>query len=278
MAKLEGVKVMDMVNGEVTRVEYGGEVYEKVDGPAQKGDLMRPNGKHVESHIKHYAFYYVIDTDGYSADVIDDAGKRNGLSHKMYDAFRKISVQPSLADRVTAVEAKLNVLSSRVDKLEGKTDEAISTSLNKKERPTVGDFVKVIQNGIDLAKIGDYAKIVENDKSDIPFKCEDLNGSYAGWFREDEVEKVTDENELKFLRIGRKPGEFKVGDIVRTISYDGGHPKGTIGEISELRGDSKYVKAIYKSNGSTDQNASIIDYAHKDVELIAPVEARVDRQ
>src|SRR5690625_2049501 len=38
MARLEGVKTLDMVNGEITKVEYNGEVYEKVDTP-KKGDI-----------------------------------------------------------------------------------------------------------------------------------------------------------------------------------------------------------------------------------------------
>src|SRR5690625_4469749 len=38
MAKLDGVKTLDMVNGEITKVEYNGEVYEKVGTP-KKGDI-----------------------------------------------------------------------------------------------------------------------------------------------------------------------------------------------------------------------------------------------
>src|SRR5690625_3715704 len=38
MARLEGVKTLDMVNGEITKVEYNGEVYEKVATP-KKGDI-----------------------------------------------------------------------------------------------------------------------------------------------------------------------------------------------------------------------------------------------
>jgi len=44
MAKLEGVKVLDMKDGEVTKIEYEGEVYTKIDGVERKpkpGDKIR---------------------------------------------------------------------------------------------------------------------------------------------------------------------------------------------------------------------------------------------
>jgi hypothetical protein len=262
MAKLEGVKVLDMKYGEILRVEYDGEIYEKVDGPAQKGDLIYVTTSNFIDATKN-AFYKCagVDSDGNAkfSDDIDDIVVHHSSGYKI---FRKVATQPSLADRVAALEA-------RVDKLEGKTDEAISASLNKTERPTVGDFVKVIQNGIHHAEIGDYAKIVENDKSDIPFKCEDLNGWNVGWFREDEVEKVTDENALKFLRIGRKPSEFKVGDIVRGPE---GNSAVDIFEIIEIREGSAYPIRFINRNGVND---GFNLYA--DLTLIAPVEARVDR-
>lgn len=40
MAKLEGVKTLDMVNGEITKVAYNGAEYERVEGDAQEGDLV----------------------------------------------------------------------------------------------------------------------------------------------------------------------------------------------------------------------------------------------
>jgi len=40
MAKLNGVKTLDMVNGEITKVEYDGAVYAKVEGDATKGDIV----------------------------------------------------------------------------------------------------------------------------------------------------------------------------------------------------------------------------------------------
>jgi hypothetical protein len=263
MAKLEGVKVLDMKYGEILRVEYNGEIYEKVDGPAQKGDLLRVNVEGL-SDVDKGDFFEVGNRGRY---YDNDEGERDAnfswpAGYLSY--FRKISVQPSLADRVAAVEAKLNDLSSRVDKFDGKTDEEISASLNKKERPTEGDFVKIIQKGISHAKIGEYVKIVEDDKSDTPFKCEDLNGWNVGWFREDEVEKVTDENVLKFLRAGRKPNEYKVGDLIQITKYEGGAPVGSIREVREVYNTFVLYSDLYGAKFDA-------------IKLVAPVEARVDR-
>lgn len=409
MAKLESVKVLDMKYGEILRVEYDGEIYEKVDGPAQKGDIaevVKQWGNQVEG-----AFYRVIqgDTDFV---YIDGEACRACAGVDKVNLFRKISVQPSLVDRVTAVEAKLNDLSSRVDKLEGKTDDGyrlvtdreprvgdyvkfdeapcgwltagkyyeieefddddpviidddgdeydtcgdkfevyekvvkekgeddvlkvgdyvvalpsandcyritntnmklaevrkriserlisilvishkdedsvgdyftvsekhfrkatedeIQAALKPKERPTEGDFVKVIdKKGYHHIDIGEYVKIVLDDKSEVPFKCEKLDGRYADWLRKDEVEKVTDENALKFLRAGRKPGEFKVGDIVKG-------PKGNsfvdIFEVIEIREGSTCPIRFINRNGENDGFS-----AQANLTLIAPVEARVDR-
>ncbi|MBX6360523.1 MAG: hypothetical protein IRZ03_10650 [Acidobacterium ailaaui] len=405
MAKLEGVKVLDMKYGEILRVEYNGEIYEKVDGPAQKGDLLRVNVEEL-SDIDKGDFFEVVNRGRY---YDNDEGERDAnyswpAGYLSY--FRKISVQPSLADRVTKLE-------SRVDKLEGKTDDGyrlvtdreprvgdyvkfdeaprsyltagkyyeiedfkfgdpiiidddgneydtfgdefevyekvpaiketvnnisvgdyvvalpsaddcyritntnmklaevrerlserlisilvishkdeysvgdyltvsekhfrkatedeIQAALKPKERPTEGDFVKVIdKKGYHHIDIGEYVKIVLDDKSEVPFKCEKLDGRYAGWLRKDEVEKVTDENALKFLRIGRKPGEFKVGDIVKG-------PKGNsfvdIFEVIEIREGSTCPIRFINRNGENDGFS-----AQANLTLIAPVEARVDRQ
>lgn len=37
MAKLAGVKTLDMVNGEITKVAYNGAEYERVEGPELTG-------------------------------------------------------------------------------------------------------------------------------------------------------------------------------------------------------------------------------------------------
>lgn len=89
---------------------------------------------------------------------------------------------------------------------------------------------------------------------------------------------MTDENVLKFLRAGRKPGEFKVGDIVRF--------KGTVALFNGLKGyEGIITEVIDVGEGFLPVKLAIpsfINTAYKgwsekrDIELVAPVEARVD--
>lgn len=70
MAKLEGVKVIDMVDGNVTKVEYNGEEYVKVDGDTKKGDLVQFSVE--RDATTKGAFYKVVNDRDYYED--DDGG------------------------------------------------------------------------------------------------------------------------------------------------------------------------------------------------------------
>src|SRR5690606_37707308 len=60
MARLE-VQILDAKDGNITKVEFEGDVYRKVEGPAEKGDLalvVNPWGNQVKG-----AFYRVINEE-----------------------------------------------------------------------------------------------------------------------------------------------------------------------------------------------------------------------
>ncbi|NGQ95460.1 hypothetical protein G3578_09870 [Brevibacillus sp. SYP-B805] len=78
------------------------------------------------------------------------------------------------------------------------------------------------------------------------------------------AEAKRDDNAEKWAKIGRKPGEFKVGDIVKTLDDVGGHPVGTIGI---LEWDNRLEKLRVRANGEL--------YSHQ-YELVAPVESVVN--
>jgi hypothetical protein len=72
--------------------------------------------------------------------------------------------------------------------------------------------------------------------------------------------------EQKWAKIGRKPNEFKKGDIVRVIDSPGALPIGTIFEVQRL-----------------DALGCVVDHVgyhyfpiHNRIELITPVESRFD--
>jgi hypothetical protein len=97
-------------------------------------------------------------------------------------------------------------------------------------------------------------------------------GSAAhGYAKPKQLEKVTAEElaqakaEQKWAKIGRKPGEFKKGDIVRVVEYTGAQEIGEIVELAEDGANEYLGKDGFAFVGEPEW-----------FELIAPVESRVD--
>lgn len=148
--------------------------------------------------------------------------------------------------------------------------------------------VKVYEPVAQPLKVGDYAKVIKADKfsigdivyiskeDSVHFHCEKVTSGYWHFAdKEGELVRATDEEvaeakaqaekatlEAKWAKIGRKPNEFKKGDIVRYKSD---------GEICEvlLVTDSGKVKVETLNSGPC--------YEDKDIELFTPVESRFDR-
>jgi hypothetical protein len=123
----------------------------------------------------------------------------------------------------------------------------------------VGDYAKVIFDGNGCSDINDIVLITEVEDSEIPYNTQHINGAYAGWHYIDSLVRATDEEiaketerkeiETKWAKIGRKPGEVKVGDIVRRAP-------GYYDIVANIYGGNKLAVGE---------------------ELVAPVEARFDR-
>jgi hypothetical protein len=257
MAKLENVKILDMVNGEPTRVEYDGEVYVKTEDNAEAGDLVRVIDEDI-SDVEIGGFYKVYkDADGdlYFNDNVED--KRDcGFWADELETFRKVSetkASADLAERLAELERRLEALEERTGAKEGE---------RQARRLTVGDYARVVANdsGHD-ANIGDIVKIVEDEHDYHPYRCENLAGEDVMWFKEHELEPVTDE-EVRWAKIGRKPGEFKKGDIVRLLEDSGAHEAGTLVEVHD--------------NGNYKADDSVWVGEFDWYELVVPVEQRFD--
>jgi hypothetical protein len=142
-------------------------------------------------------------------------------------------------------------------------------------------------------EVGDYAKVVNNDNASpkLPlgtivsitgkhphigaYDYRTLDGSYTGGAYEYRFVKATDEEvaeaqeAAKWAKIGRKPAEFKKGDIVRGERYDDKSVK-FIGEIEDVNnGLDADVQGVRTYDGKY--------HAAVKVELITPVEQRFDR-
>jgi hypothetical protein len=145
----------------------------------------------------------------------------------------------------------------------------------------VGDLVRNVTGA--WADKGVFGKITEVDESDfdnMPYCVKFETENVPLWVKVEDIEKATEEEvaqskaeqsekelEAKWAKIGRKPNEFKKGDIVRYIGL--GSLKGELVEVYEVVSDIKTkVKWATKYGVCTELN--------KELELIAPVESRFD--
>lgn len=155
------------------------------------------------------------------------------------------------------------------------TQEEIDAAL--KPMLKVGDYVKLSipegehpKYGWGSVSNGDVGKITEiqGKKIIVEFPAQ------KGWFGiHGEFVKATDEEvakakvDAKLAKLGRNPGEFKKGDIVRVIEDTGAS---TAGEIVELAEDG--------AESYRDKDGDILFGKPEWFELVAPVESRVDTE
>lgn len=234
MAKLNGVKTIDMVNGEITKVAYEGAEYTKVVS-AEVGDLALCTDD--ISYFTKGEYYEVIEVDN-DGDVhaIDDEGDR----FHMYVAdgecalFRKISAQskPTLEQRVGALESDVAALKGEKVAEESK-------------RLTVGDIAKIIghESG-HFGEIGDIVKIVADDKDDQPYQCERISdGRDVGWFYEEDLVAYNEETiEFEGATYRKVDREAREGDVVIIRVDTSGHvPKDTPFKVTGGEGKSAEI-------------------------------------
>src|SRR5699024_4987024 len=248
MAKLEGVKVVDMKDGEVTKISYDGEEYTKDEDGGNPGDiaLVTANGW---GSIESGAYYRVEKKmEGYT--YIEFPRKASGYTSN-FVYFRKTSANPTHEERITDLE-------KRVDELEDEEKPALE----------VGDYAKVVgvtvynpASGIDE---GTFVKITKEQDADGDFRIETPDGTKIDYAPASSLEKVELSSEdLKFIKLGRKPGEFKERDIVGGVNDVG------IYSNSEVRDVSRNYLGVIDGN-------SYVALKKTDAKLIAPVESRVD--
>jgi hypothetical protein len=143
----------------------------------------------------------------------------------------------------------------------------------------VGDYAKVISVspamlGFSVGEIVKVLRIEDSGKYKTHIQVADKigfgdNGVHIVRATDEEVaeakRKLAEAEVEKWAKIGRKPNEFKKGDIVKCVDSCNGHPIGTIGEVAKA---SNVYEFVYV-------NANGIYKVHT-VELIAPVESRFD--
>lgn len=145
-------------------------------------------------------------------------------------------------------------------------------------KPSEGDIVVITANTNhsrnevgDIGKVGNvYLNTANVDVLERPDSLT-VNGNLTKFSEMRPAtaeEKAQYEAAVKFAKLGRKPGEFKKGDIVMTHDFDNGH-KDVIGEVTSADNSGRpLVKARYKDG----RTISLFSQSS----LIAPVESRVD--
>lgn len=179
MAALKGVKTIDMVAGEITKVSYEGAEYERVKGEARVGDLVL-NGR-IHPDLTAGGFYEVIREEVTGWDSVkDDVG----------DYHSRV-----LGITKTAVFRK------------------------KKERLKVGDYAKVVEgSNLDEVDAGEIVKIIHDDYTQIPFKCDVIEGRRDAdyiWAEESDLVLAT-EAEVAEAKAKLAP-KFSVGDYAKVV-------------------------------------------------------------
>ncbi|MEC1426669.1 hypothetical protein P9D51_11190 [Bacillus sonorensis] len=222
MAKLEGVKTLDMVNGEITKVSYDGAEYERVEGiprsVGRAGDLLLNGYDHSDLEVN--AFYKIVDKDGLKTiyDEVEDA-HNNALTEGA--VFRKVSAsQPSLEDRVSTTEKDIAALKSDVATLksEAKTE---YVRIDKSEAKA-GDFVKFGDTMRSFLTPGKYYEIISVDDSGDPHIIDDDGDYYDTYGHNFEVYRKVS---AASVEAEPKPERLKVGDYAKVVTDLTSHAK-----------------------------------------------------
>lgn len=247
MAKLTGVKTLDMVNGEITKVSYEGAEYERVEGPAQTGDLVLPITDGFRDATKG-SFYKAIDVDrDGDAVILDDVGDRDGSFRHNYDLFRKVSAShPTLEERVSTNEKDIESLKFDVATLKGE-DEPKYIRIDKSEAKA-GDYVKFIETYDDDITTEKMYEIDQVDwLGDIYFTDDVGDENYAS---ADDTYAVYRKVSAASAEAEPKPERLKVGDYAKVVREEFGHLFDT-DDIIELieAGNNPNFKARRLSDG-----------------------------
>ncbi|MGO0707819.1 hypothetical protein [Bacillus velezensis] len=215
MAKLNGVKTLDMVNGEITKVAYDGAAYERVEGGAEEfgnvGDLVL-NGR-IHCDLTVGAFYEIVIHEDYGWKTVrDDVGDWHSdvLCHSRSALFRKVSAStsPSLEERVSSAEGEIESLKSDVAALKGESE---YKRIGRSEA-RAGDFVKFDDPPSYLTD-KEYYEIKEFAQGD-PVIIDDDGDEYDTYSDEFEVYRKVS---AASVEVESKPERLKVGDYAKVV-------------------------------------------------------------
>ncbi|WP_366597630.1 hypothetical protein AB0R79_18025 [Bacillus velezensis] len=247
MAKLNGVKTLDMVNGETTKVAYGGAEYVKAEGLPKMDDLVL--AQKCGYDITYGAFYKITEDADHEEDVrfLDDVDDGRVRDVDDYVLFRKVSAStsPSLEERVSSAEGEIESLKSDVAALKG---EAEYKRIDKDEAQE-GDYIKFDQAPKRYLTADKYYEIDYVDSNGDPQIIDDDGDDFDTYSLDD------DEFEVYRKVDGApepKPERLKVGDYAKVVGQSIINEKGAI------------VKIIQDTGGNVPFKVESVNGLHKE--------------
>ncbi|MEK4631413.1 hypothetical protein [Bacillus sp. EU55] len=236
MAKLNGVKTLDMVDGKITKVAYGGAVYERVEGSAGEfgsiGDLVL-NGR-IHCDLTVGAFYEIVIHEDYGWKTVrNDIGDSHSgvFRHSGSVLFRKVSAStgPSLEERVSSAEGEIETLKSDVAALKG---EAEYKRIDKSEAKD-GDYVKFDEAPRHYLTAGKYYEIDYVDSHGGPRITDDDGDDFDTYALHDDEFEVY----RKVSAASVEAERLKVGDYAKVVGQAIVTEKGDIVKVIKDTGD-----------------------------------------
>lgn len=243
MAALNGVKTLDMVGGEITKVEYNGAEYVRVNDVKEPidGDIALNNEESFSySKGKFYELHAGISRFGsYLTKSDNDDDVNNGKASHFWTLFRKVS-----AETTPTVDERVDALEKRVDALEEKPAEPA-------RELKAGDFVTIDTSRYKLDITAGKAYEVREDDRGLFFFDDSADERYSPLadgaytiveapkptFKEGDIVVITGKNEQE-----SQSSRNYVGDTGKIIG-EGDH--GRSFEV-EVPGRSDYARFISK--------------------------------
>src|SRR5699024_2567550 len=241
----KGDKVRNKRTGKVVEVYAYQPTHRTVRGTNrfiahEKGFTFIENGREEWSHIEDFE---LIEEKG-----SEDMTKENGCD----------TIKMTMPDG-TVIEGTAESLAEMQKVSAEHVEEEVEVEDEKEEDKTsnhfnIGDKVRICipeheetehsRAGVTNDEIGTVEDI-DGGRIEVKFLSFSDTLTWTGLPSELEVVEV-DEIDLSFIRAGREPGEFVVGDIVEVTESRSGHYVGTIGEIVKVlslgRGEVKAIK------------------------------------
>jgi len=224
MAKLD-VTVLDMTDGEITKVLYNNVKYSKAEGTVESIEDILLATQHGTDRVK--GNFYKIASNSRNMVCWEGDTSTNGAPSSYIESFFAV--------------------------------------FRKERKPLhAGDFVKWKENYSGSLPNDRYYEVFEDENEQLYILDADNDKRWHPLTDDRFDYEIATKEEVKWLNIGRKVNEYKVGDIVKVLSYNFGHAVGTFVEITSVKEDvvsAKTANAIYT-------------YKPDRLELIAPVESR----